>query len=75
MSLSNPIPQPECGGIPQSYVLRWSANCAGSSPCSVNLALSNSASWSLVPPDDNSSYPYCKSKERDSVASSSFSLM
>ena len=44
MSLSNPIPQPECGGIPQSNVLRWSSNCAGSNPCSDNLAFSNSES-------------------------------
>ena len=38
-SLSNPNPQPACGGIPQSNACKCSENFAGSRSCSLNLAL------------------------------------
>ena len=53
-SLSNPNPQPACGGIPQSNACRCSENFAGSRSCSLNLALIFSGLCSLLPPLYNS---------------------
>ena len=37
ISLSNPIPQPECGGIPHPNVFKCSSKLEGSRSCSFNL--------------------------------------
>ena len=59
--------------IPHPNVLRCSSKLAGSKSCSLSLDFNCSGSCNLLPPDDNSRYPYCKSNERESVGSSSFS--
>src|SRR5919107_1478410 len=73
ISLSKPSPQPECGGIPQSNALRCSTKFSGFNPCSVNLALNLEGSCCRLPPETSSRYPYCKSKDFESLILFSFS--